>query len=270
MISKRRTYSTCLVARRLQILAIAVYSNLTAGTISMAQTPASTPVSCPPPMSSVEQANPRDTETPDKERLCWVAERAIESADRALSILLWLLGLVLGGTAVSVITLYTRISRFLSKAKADMQNAVETVSVTSEIYEQMMRNVPLLIVPGVDDESRTVAISTLAQLRRPEFCALFAQLLRDSKSPTVKRAAIYAMRMLGEPCRDWLSVIIEASKSTDFQMRRECVKTFSASGCLTRDVEERLEEMRGDADTVVQQLAVDALTKLRSELRQIP
>ena len=189
------------------------------------------------------------------------AELSIKTSDRTLSMIVWVIGGWLGGSVVAAVGLWLWLSRFAQHLQGEIRQAQtkanqlnENAAKTAADFEQVLRTLPILFIEGIDDESKIVALDTLAQLRRAELVPIFRTLLRSSDTRT-QGAGVYALGLVGRGASESINDILRLSVHPDFMLRRECARALSAIDILKREVRMRLEEMTRDQDDIVKDLA---------------
>lgn len=196
------------------------------------------------------------------------AELAIKASDRALTIMLWVLGIFGGSSTIGVAALWMWISRFrekmhdeIMKSQSKADNLLESAGRTASIFEQILCSLPMLFIDGIDQSNKVIALNTLAQLRRTELAPIFETLLKKSTDTGMQAAAVYALGLLEKGATKSVGEILKLSHNPDYNLRRECARALTAVGADSREIRMRLEEMTKDADDIVKKLAQNGLRR---------
>lgn len=225
------------------------------------------------PRSIAQQSNPTNApvvlDASEMARnVMTTAELSIKASERTLSVMMWLLGLCLGGSTLGVAGLWLWLSTFRRKMRAEVSQShsnidslLRSAGKTAATFEQVMCSLPMLFVDGIDESNKVVALNTLAQLQRPELAPIFEALLKNAKSTRIQAAAVYALGLLEANATNSVNEILQLSVNADFNLRRECARALIAIAPASREVRTRLEEMAKDADDIVKDLARDGLKK---------
>lgn len=197
------------------------------------------------------------------------AELAIKASERSLSVMMWVLGICLGGSTIGIAGLWIwvmmftrRLSKDVARSKASADELLDRAGKTASVFEQVLCSLPVLFIDGIDHGDRVVAVETLAQLRRVELAPIFQALLKKNNDSRIQAGAVYALGLLERGASHYASEILRLSTNPDYNLRRECARALSAIGPISREIQVRLEEMLLDKDDFVKQYAKVGVDKI--------